>query len=98
MLIMSGTKGWQRCRQYEVRTEAETVTTGFLLIVLDLHRKKVIAEKEEDEQRMTREMEYAKCIAVLRKIVRMGMITENEYVSVRSKLMDKFLFVHSLTI
>jgi len=47
---------------------------------------------------MTREMEYAKCIAVLRKIVRMGMITENEYVSVRNKLMDKFIFVHSLTI
>lgn len=69
-----------------------------LLIVLDLHRKKVIAEKEEDEQRMTREMEYAKCIAVLRKIVRMGMITENEYVSARNKLMDKFIFVHSLTI
>ncbi len=47
---------------------------------------------------MTREMEYAKCIAVLRKIVRMGMITENEYVSARNKLMDKFVFVHSLTI
>ena len=38
---------------------------------------------------MTREMEYAKCMAVLRKIIRMGMITENEYVAARNKLMDK---------
>lgn len=40
---------------------------------------------------MTREIEYAKCIAVLRKIVRMEMITENEYVAARNKLMDKYL-------
>lgn len=38
---------------------------------------------------MTREMEYAKCMAVLRKIVRMGMITENEYVAARNKLMEQ---------
>ena len=40
---------------------------------------------------MTREMEYAKCMAVLRKIVRLELITENEYVAVRNKLMDKYL-------
>lgn len=42
---------------------------------------------------MTREMEYAKCIAVLRKIVRMEIITENEYVAARNKLMDKYLVI-----
>ena len=42
---------------------------------------------------MTREREYAKCMAVLRKIVRMGMITESEYVVARNKLMDKYLVV-----
>lgn len=42
---------------------------------------------------MTREMEYAKCIAVLRKIVRMEMITENECVAARNKLMDKYLVI-----
>ena len=40
---------------------------------------------------MTREMEYEKCMAVLRKIVRLELITENEYVAVRNKLMDKYL-------
>ena len=45
---------------------------------------------------MTREMEYAKCMAVLRKIIRMGMITENEYVAARNKLMDKFLVIKDL--
>lgn len=40
---------------------------------------------------MTREMEYAKCMAVLRKVFRLGIITEVEYVSVRNKLMDKYL-------
>ena len=30
-------------------------------------------------------------MAVLRKIIRMGMITENEYVAARNKLMDKYL-------
>lgn len=40
---------------------------------------------------MTREMEYAKCMAVLRRIVRLGMITENEYMAARNKLMDKYL-------
>lgn len=42
---------------------------------------------------MTREMEYAKCIAVLRKIVRKEKITENEYVAARNKLMDKYLVI-----
>lgn len=42
---------------------------------------------------MTRKMEYAKCMAVLRKIIRIGMITENEYMVVRNKLMDKYLVI-----
>lgn len=42
---------------------------------------------------MTREMEYAKCMAVLRKIVRLGIITENEYMAARNKLMDKYLVI-----
>ena len=46
---------------------------------------------------MTREMEYAKCIAVLRKIVRLGMITENEYAAARNKLMDKYLVIRDLS-
>ena len=45
---------------------------------------------------MTREKEYAKCMAVLRKIVRIGMITENEYVTARNKLMDKYLVIRDL--
>ena len=42
---------------------------------------------------MTREMEYAKCMAVLRRIVRLAMITENEYMAARNKLMDKYLII-----
>ena len=42
---------------------------------------------------MTREMEYAKCMAVLRKIIRMGMISESEYVAARNRLMDKYLVI-----
>lgn len=42
---------------------------------------------------MTREMEYAKCIAVLRKIFRMGKISETEYIAARNRLMDKYLIV-----
>ena len=45
---------------------------------------------------MTREMEYAKCMAVLRWIVRLGMITENEYMAARNKLMDKYLVIRDL--
>lgn len=44
---------------------------------------------------MTREMEYAKCMAVLRKIIRMRMITESEYVAARNKLMDKYLVIRN---
>ena len=43
---------------------------------------------------MTREMEYAKCIAVLRKMVRMNMISEIEYKKAKNKIMDKYLIVH----
>lgn len=43
---------------------------------------------------MTREMEYAKCLAVLRKIFRMGMITEKEYTPAKKYLMNKYLISH----
>ena len=42
---------------------------------------------------MTNEMEYAKCIAVLRKLFRMGMISEAEYTTARNRLMDRFFIV-----
>lgn len=42
---------------------------------------------------MTNEMEYAKCIAVLRKLFRVGMISEAEYSTARNRLMDRFLIV-----
>lgn len=42
---------------------------------------------------MTREMEFAKCIALLRKAVRMELITEAEYTAARNKLMDKYLII-----
>ena len=42
---------------------------------------------------MTREMEYAKCIAVLCKIYHMGKITETEFHFVKDKLKFRFLIV-----
>ena len=42
---------------------------------------------------MTREMEFAKCIALLRKAVHMELITEEEYTVARNKLMDKYLII-----
>ena len=44
---------------------------------------------------MGRELEYAKCIAVLRKIFRMGLISEAEYAIVRNKIMNKYLVVET---
>ena len=47
---------------------------------------------------MTKEMEFAKCMALLRKAVRMELITEAEYTIARNKLMDRNYFTaHSLT-
>ena len=43
---------------------------------------------------MTKEMEFAKCMALLRKAVRMELITEVEYIIARNKLMDRFLIIH----
>ena len=40
---------------------------------------------------MTKEMEFAKCMALLRKAVRMELITE--YTIARNKLMDRFLII-----
>ena len=38
---------------------------------------------------MTKEMEFAKCMALLRK----ELITEAEYTIARNKLMDRFLII-----
>lgn len=37
---------------------------------------------------MTREMKYAKCVAVLSKILRMGAISEAEFKKAKSRIMD----------
>ena len=42
---------------------------------------------------MTKEMEFAKCIAVLRKLIRLGLISESEYTVARKRLMDRFLIL-----
>jgi len=42
---------------------------------------------------MTKEMEFAKCIALLRKAFRMELLTEAEYIAARNKLMDRYLIV-----
>jgi len=42
---------------------------------------------------MTKEMEFAKCIAVLRKLFRLGLISEAEYTVTRKRLMDRFLIL-----
>lgn len=44
---------------------------------------------------MTREMEYAKCMAVLRRIYRKGSITESEYRYTKRKLKDRFMIVEN---
>ena len=59
------------------------------------HRKKVIAKKKRRLEIMGRELEYAKCIAVLRKIFRMGLISETEYMVARNKIMNKYLVVET---
>ena len=43
--------------------------------------------------RMTREMEYTKCVAVLCKLYRMGRITESEFHFVKEKLKTKYLIL-----
>lgn len=45
--------------------------------------------------RMTREMEYAKCIAVLCRIYRKGSITESEFRYTKGKLKDRFMIVEN---
>ena len=40
---------------------------------------------------MTREMEYAKCIAVLCKLYRMGKVTESEFQYVKCRLKSRFM-------
>ena len=42
---------------------------------------------------MTKEMEFAKCFAVLRKLIRLGLISESEYTVARKRLMDRFLIL-----
>ena len=42
---------------------------------------------------MTKEMEFAKCMALLRKAFRMELLTEAGYIAARNKLMDRYLIV-----
>lgn len=42
---------------------------------------------------MTREMEYAKCIAVLCKLFRRGKVTEAEYRFVKDRLKSRYLIL-----
>ena len=44
---------------------------------------------------MTREMEYAKCMAVLCKIYRMGNIAEAQFQFVKDKLKSRYLIVEA---
>lgn len=44
---------------------------------------------------MTKEMEYAKCIAVLKIMLNQGIVSEKEYLEVKSKLMDKYMVVNN---
>lgn len=43
--------------------------------------------------RMTREMEYAKCIAIICKLFRMGKITEAEIRFVKDRLKSRYLIL-----
>ncbi len=45
---------------------------------------------------MTREMEYAKCMAVLCKVYRKGSITESEFRYTKGKLKDRFLIAENI--
>lgn len=44
---------------------------------------------------MTREMEYAKCMAVLRRIYHKGSITESEYRYTKGELKDRFMIMEN---
>lgn len=58
----------------------------------NINNKSLIRRKE---LLMCKEMEYAKCIAVLRKMFKMQLLTEEEYNLVRNKLMDRYLIVRN---
>ena len=66
---------------------------------LDLNLSTPSKEGDDREKRrmkiMRRELEYAKCIAMLRKIFRMGLISETEYMDARKRIMSKYLVVES---
>ena len=44
---------------------------------------------------MTREMEYAKCVALLGMMLHLELISKKEYSEVKSKLMDKYMVIHN---
>ena len=45
---------------------------------------------------MNKELEYAKCIALLCKAYRMQLLTEEEYNAARNKLMDRYMIIQNL--
>lgn len=61
----------------------------------DMSSKEGDSRKKRRLEIMGRELEYAKCIAVLRKIFRMGLISETEYMVARNKIMSKYLVLES---
>ena len=40
-----------------------------------------------------KELEYSKCIALLRKAFRLKLISESEYALIKNKLMDKYIII-----
>jgi len=42
---------------------------------------------------MSKQMEFSKKIAVLRKLFRMALISEAEYIMARNKIMDEYMVV-----
>ena len=70
--------------------------------VVGINLRELRINKEADSEnirmrrsRMTREMEYAKCMAVLRTIYRKGSITESEFLYTKGKLKDRFMIMEN---
>lgn len=44
---------------------------------------------------MNRELDYSKCIALLRKLLRENHITENEYIGAKRIIMSRFMILEN---
>lgn len=45
---------------------------------------------------MTKEMEYAKCIAVIGMMLRLELISEKEYGDIKSRLMNQYMILNTI--